>query len=125
MNSKNERTFGTIIREARISAGLTMAQTAEEAGISKSLLRFWELDAHKAPAFDGILRLASVLELDPLMLAEAAGYDVVGALPSVRPYFRNKYPDLPEAAIQQITAITEKYGIDPNHTGPRPGEDEQ
>lgn len=50
---------------------------------------------------------------------------IASALPTVQPYFRSKYPDLPEVAIQQITAITERYGIDPNHTGPRPGEDEQ
>lgn len=125
MKNKSERTFGSIIKEARADAGLSMREAAEDARISKSLLRFWELDQVEAPDLGKVLRLAATLSIEPLELCEAAGYDISGALPTVQPYFRSKYPNLPEAALRQITAITEKYGIDPNHTSPRPGEDEK
>lgn len=70
------------------------------------------------------MRLAAVLELDPLDLAALAGYELKDTLPPVQPYLRSKYPDLPESARAEIDAVVRKYGIDPNRTGPLPGEDE-
>lgn len=125
MNKGNKETFGSIIKEARIGAGVSMGQAAEEARISKSLLRFWELDEIESPDLGKVLRLAATLSIEPLVLCTAAGYDLSGTLPTIQPYLRSKYPQLPESALSDIAAITEKYGIDPNHTGPRPGEDEQ
>ncbi len=101
-----------------------MGQAAQEAGISKSLLRFWELDQVEVPDLGKLQRLAAVLELDPIHLAELVGYDPAATLPAVRPYFRSKYPDLPAEALQEIEAITRKYGFDPTRPGPAPGEDE-
>lgn len=121
---KTRATFGSTIKQARIAAGLSMSQAAEEAGISKSLLRFWELDEVDSPDLGKLMRLAAALELDPIDLADLAGYDVRTTLPPMQPYLRSKYPELPASALAQITAITKKYGIDPTGRGPAPGEDE-
>lgn len=118
-------TFGSIIKEARTRAGISMQQAADEAGISKSLMRFWEMDAYKSPSLGAVLRLAAALGLEPLELAQAAGYDMSGTLPPIQPYLRSKYPELPASALRDIEAITKKYGIDPTRSGPAPGEDEQ
>ena len=117
-------TFGETIRTTRQAAGLSLATAADEAGISKSLLRFWEVDHVSSPELGAVMRLAAVLELDPLDLAERSGYELRDALPPVQPYLRSKYPDLPEAARDEIAAVVRKYGINPERTGPAPGEDE-
>lgn len=102
-----------------------MGQAAAEADISKSLVHLWELDDVSSPDLGKLLRLAAVIGVDPLKLCKAAGYDLSGTWPAVSPYFRSKYPELPDFAVREIVAITEKYGIDPSRSGPLPGEDER
>ena len=109
---------------ARIAAGITMDQAAAEARMSKSLLRFWELDQVASPDIGKVMRLAAALDLDPLDLTEKAGYRLAETLPPVQPYLRSKYPDLPESALSEIAAVVRRHGIDPERTGPAPGEDE-
>ncbi|TWP34337.1 helix-turn-helix domain-containing protein [Leekyejoonella antrihumi] len=125
MATLQSKTLGRLLKDARIAAQLSIRQAASEADISKSLLDAWERDQVDSPELGKLLRLAAVLEIDPTAACEAAGYDLSGTLPSIKPYLRSKYPTLPASALQEIAEITEKYGIDPNHTGPRPGEDEQ
>lgn len=120
----NSPTFGETIKQARIAGRITMQQAADGAGMSKSLLRFWELDEIQNPDPTKIIRLARVLGLEPLQLCEMAGYDLSATLPSLKPYLRSKYPELPADAVLEIAAITRKYGIDPTRPGPAPGEDE-
>lgn len=117
-------TFGSAIKEARVGAGMSMGQLAEAVGISKSLLRFWELDAVEAPDVSKVLRLATVLGVDSLHLAALAGYELSDTLPPVQPYLRSKYPDLPESALAEIASVVRRHGIDPTRLGPTPGEDE-
>lgn len=117
-------TFGSRIAKARGKAGLTMQEVAAETGISKSLLRFWELGEVASPDLGKIMRLASVLGLDPLELAGFVGYEIADALPPLQPYLRSKYPDLPATAQSEIAAIVSKHGIDPARSGPAPGQDE-
>jgi transcriptional regulator with XRE-family HTH domain len=119
-----EHTFGQTIHAARQRAGLSFAHAAGQIGISKSLLHLWESDQTASPDRGAVMRLATLLDIDQMELIRLAGYDAAETLPTVQPYFRNKYPDLPEAAISEIAAITKKYGIDPDNPGPRPGEDE-
>ena len=121
---KTRATFGGTIKQARIAAGLSMSQAADEAGISKSLLRFGELDEVDSPDLAKLMRLAAALELDPIYLAHLAGYDFPTTPPPMQPDLRSKYTALRAEALAQIAAITEKYGIDPTGRGPAPGEDE-
>lgn len=107
-----------------MAGGISMRQAAEAAGMSKSLLRFWELDEIQNPDPTKIIRLARFLGLEPLHLCEIAGYNLSVTLPSLKPYLRSKYPELPADAVVEIAAITRKYGIDPTRQGPAPGEDE-
>lgn len=122
--NKRPETFGQTIRTARTGLGLSMGTVATEVGISKSRLRFWELDEVENHELGVVLKLAATLELDALALCELAGNSITDALPPIQPYLRNKYPDLPPEAIREIAVVTEKYGIDHKKPGPEPGEDE-
>lgn len=124
MKTKQSETFGSYIREARERIGLGLRSVAEQAGLSKSVVHMWETDVIHTPDMAKLQRLAIVLELDPIHLAELAGYDPKATLPPMQPYLRSKYPELPDAAMQEIAAITKKYGIDAASPGPRAGEDE-
>jgi transcriptional regulator with XRE-family HTH domain len=126
MNKTNSPTFGSTIKEARLRAGLGRQRAADEAEMSKSLLRFWEIDQVTNPDVEQVMRLASVLGLDPLpLIALLPGRgDFTDALPGVQPYLRSKYPELPEEALKEIASVVRRYGVDPNSTGPAPGEDE-
>ncbi|GAA1804057.1 hypothetical protein GCM10009811_29590 [Nostocoides veronense] len=92
--------------------------------MSKSLLRFWEIDQVTNPDVEQVMRLATVLDLDPLpLIALLPGRgDFTDALPGVQPYLRSKYPA--EEALKEIASVVRRYGVDPNSTGPAPGEDE-
>lgn len=126
MNNRTTPTFGSIIRTSRIAAGLSLQQTADLTDISKSLLRFWEVDHVASPDLAKVMRLASALKLDPMELVATlpGGEELTGALPAVQPYLRSKYPDLPESALTEIADVVRKHGIDPDHSSPAPGEDE-
>lgn len=126
MNSKHSPTFGSTIKEARLKAGLGRQKAADEAEMSKSLLRFWEIDQVTNPDVEQVMRLAAVLHLDPLpLIALLPGRaDFTDALPGVQPYLRSKYPELPEDALREIASVVRRYGVDPDGTGPAPGEDE-
>ena len=124
MKQTNSETFGSYIREARERSGLGLRAVAELANLSKSVVHMWETDIIHTPDMAKLQRLAVVLEIDPIHLAELAGYDPKATLPPMQPYLRSKYPELPESAMQEIAAITNKYGIDATSPGPRAGEDE-
>lgn len=57
-----------------------------------------------------------MLGIDPIHLADLAGYDLTRTLPAMKPYLRSKYPHLPASAMAEIEAITKKYGIDATAT---------
>lgn len=124
MEFQQSETFGSRIKTARIAKALSMQQLADSIGISKSLLRFWELDQIASPDLTKVERAAVLLDLDPISTARLAGYDPTVTLPTMQPYLRSKYPDLPDTALQEIAAITQRYGIDTRGNGPAPGEDE-
>lgn len=122
MDEKLNTELGTLLRDARIQAGLSLRQVAAEAELSKSIIENWE-SGTREPKLDKLLRLAAVLGLDATTVCEVAGYDI--DLPAIHPYLRRKYPDLPPQARAEIAAITRKYGADPRRAEPAPGEDEQ
>ena len=125
MNSSTETTeLGRIIRAARVERGMSYGQLAVSTGISKGTLFKIEDGQIRQPDQALLRALATTLGLPLADLYAAAGYDR-GGLPTIKPYLRSKYPELPDAALDEIAAITRKYGLDPANTGPRPGEDEQ
>jgi transcriptional regulator with XRE-family HTH domain len=125
MATTKSKEFGEIIKQARLKSGLSLGEAASEAQISKSILRFWELGEVDSPELDNLLRLAAVLDLDATTACEAAGYDVSQTWPSIQPYLRHKYPELPAAARREIAAVAYKYGVDPDGLGPLDGQDER
>jgi hypothetical protein len=72
--------------------------------------------------------MAESLDLNLSDVLLMADYPVPAELPSVGPYLRSKYRDLPNEAVDQLQAqiarVLKHHGIEPNE-GPTAGEDEQ
>lgn len=79
------------------------------------------------PRPETLKSLADVLGLGLADLFNLIGYVQPTTLPSLSPYLRSKYADLPESAAREMEAsfakIAAKHGYDPN--GPDSGEDER
>lgn len=118
------KTLGTLVREAREAKYLSYGLLATASGVSKGQIFKIENDKVRRPEQYVLQGLAAALDLSLTDLYQLAGYDQTGGLPAMKPYLRSKYPGLPTVALDEIAAITKKYGIDPNNPGPRPGEDE-
>ena len=66
------------------------------------------------------------LAMDLVDIYRPLGYDAPTSLPSLRPYLRSKYSELPAEAAEQLERYAERlakrHGVD--LSGPAPGEDE-
>lgn len=115
------------IRERRQELGLSASEVARRADVAKGTITRLELGQITSPRMDNLRSIADVLQI-PLtnLLAESRvlrGSD----LPTLQPYLRTKFKDMPERAVREIEEhfrdVAARHGIDIN-TGPAPGEDE-
>src|SRR5947208_15704594 len=75
MDSVQSVAFGTLLRRARLAAGLTQEELAERAGLSRRSLGDMERGVVHTPRKDTVTLLTAALALDPqdrAALAEAA-----------------------------------------------------
>lgn len=127
MNKKSQNQVGALIARRRRQLGLSGYELGRQTGIQPStILRIERGETH--PTAEKLDVLAGALGIDPSKLLAAAGYDQLATLPTFRPYLRSKYPQMTDDARteleQAFARIARKHGFDPNHTSPRPGEDE-
>jgi transcriptional regulator with XRE-family HTH domain len=81
--------LGRAITRYRRAAGLSMSECARKAGVSKSLLLYWE-EGTRTPKAPNLQRLARALGVDFEDLFELAGYATPGHLPELPVYLRQK-----------------------------------
>ncbi len=124
MAEESVQSVGEMLEIARKALGISAAELGRRSGINVSNVSRIENGLTTQPSPDTLQRLGETLGLDVADLFVATGYELPKTLPTIKPYLRSKYPDLPASALAEIAAITTKYGVDPNHTGPRAGEDE-
>lgn len=125
MTHESIQSVGDILVVARKALDISANELARRSGVNVSNVSRIETGQTTQPSPDTLQQLGDALGLDWADLFAAAGYEQPKNLPTIKPYLRSKYPNLPETALAEISAITEKYGVDPYHTGPRAGEDEQ
>lgn len=125
MAKESVQSVGRIIEIARKALDISANELARRSGVNVSNVSRIETGQTTQPSPDTLQQLGDALGLDWADLFAAAGYEQPKSLPTIKPYLRSKYPYLPETALAEISAITEKYGVDSHHTGPRAGEDEQ
>lgn len=124
--TRDVQKLGKEIRAARLEAGLSMQQVADQARISKTMVAYLEHGTIEVPGASTLAAVARALSIDPGRLLDLGGYDLTPTLPTFTPYLRSKYQHLPDAAQAELNSaferISKKYGYDPD--GPAPGADE-
>ncbi len=108
----NSKQLGSYVRRLREEAGKSVRGLAGEAGVDPTWLSKLERGLREAQEPRMLSRLAYALDIEPVDLFLAAGYQDGRGLPSFGTYLRARY-DLPDEAIRQLEAhfdlIDEKY----------------
>lgn len=125
--NQEPQTVGDYIRRARNAQNMSGRALANKAGIAAPSLLAIERGEAKQPKPAVLTSIAEVLGLDLATVFALAGYATSKGLPTLTPYLRKKYPDLPPEAVQRIQAsaddIAKEYGVPLRW--PDNGEDEQ
>lgn len=116
--------LGARLRAARHDAKLSTRQLASQVGVNSSQIVRLEGGKVASPSVELLSRIAVALRLSLASVLDAAGYPMHRDLPHLVPYLRERYPELPEAAViemeQYLVKIAEAYHLG----GPRAREDE-
>lgn len=123
MTEKEREALAKLLRERRLELQLSARELARRIGIDNATVVLLEQGKIAQPRVETIRALARGLELPLADIYAAANWLPESALPSLRPYMRAKYTDLPDEALAEVQAFVEelskKYGL-----GPLDGEDE-
>lgn len=123
MTEEERQALADLLRTRRTELGLSSSELARRAGVDKGLLTLLDQRKIAQPKVDTIRGLAAALDLPLADLYAATNWLPEGSLPSLRPYMRAKYDDLPDEAVaeveQFITELSQRY-----RKGPQAGEDE-
>lgn len=126
MDKDQARRLGRHLRQARDALHLSSRGLAARTGLTDATIVRIELGEFAAPSPDKLARMANALGLPLEDVYALADYAAPRQLPSLSPYLRTKYRDLPDEAAEQIAAyaqrLAKRHGVD--LTGPAPGEDE-
>ncbi|TQF73361.1 helix-turn-helix transcriptional regulator [Rhodococcus spelaei] len=126
MNEKQSEILAELLRTKRTALGLSASEAARRAGIQPSTLTRLELGQIVAPTAANLQALGAVLGITSADLFATVGWMPEGDLPSMTPYLRSKYRDMPPEAIAEIeqhfAKVAQAHGITVN--GPVGNEDE-
>jgi transcriptional regulator with XRE-family HTH domain len=127
MKPNEAKKLGAHIRRARVVRRLSQNRLAEKIGVPNSTILRLERGENLNPRPDLLANVANVLHVELAELYSLAGYAAPTSLPSLRPYLRSKYRELPASTSEEIAAyaarLMKRHGVDLN--GPAPGEDEE
>jgi transcriptional regulator with XRE-family HTH domain len=119
MKPQQAADLGAYLRQARSNKDLSTR------ALAATIVRV-ERGEFASPRPDTLKAMAEALGLPLADVFAMADYVIASELPSTRPYMRAKYPDLPDAAVEQvdryIERLVKRHGS--TLTGPALGEDE-
>lgn len=95
---------GSLIREDRERAGLSLGQYAAVVKVSRTYLSRLERGVHTHPSPEVLVRIAAARELCLSDLFFASGYMFPKDLPGFLPYLRTTHPELPERACKELAS---------------------
>lgn len=123
MTEDERQALADLLRTRRQELGISASELARRAGVDKGLLTLLDQRKIAQPRVDTIQALARALEIPLADVYAATNWLPEGSLPSLRPYMRLKYDDLPDEAVAEIerfiNRLSRKY-----KRGPGIGEDE-
>ncbi len=128
MDEQQAKALGRLLRDTREQQELSTHQLSKIVGINQATIVRLEQGSFVNPDPDKLRAVAEALALNLTDILVMAGYPITTELPSMGPYLRTKYRDLPAGAAsqiqQEVVRMLRSYGVEPNG-GPLDGEDEQ
>ena len=129
MTPEQTKQLSELLTSKRVAAGLSAAEVARRAGVDVGTVSRIERGQIASPTAKTLLAMGKVLGISASELFAIAPCATPQELPTIRPYLRTKYQELPPEAIKEIEdhfdALARKHGISFNHKhGPMNQEDE-
>lgn len=126
MDDEQAQRLGRFIRTRREHLGLSSRQLQARCGVRDTTIIRIEHGDIASPKADKLAKIADGLGLAVADVFALADYVAPAELPTLRPYLRARYRDLPDDAVDAIEAYTrrlaKRHGVDLD--GPAPGDDE-
>jgi transcriptional regulator with XRE-family HTH domain len=118
-----------LLASKRAESGLSVAEVGRRAGVNGGTV--WRIEQGKiaSPKAETLQAIGEVLGIPTSDLFTTVGWVPSKQLPTIRPYLRTKYRQLPPDAVQEIEAhfdeVARRHGITfDQRYGPIDGEDE-
>ncbi|MCZ3387369.1 MAG: helix-turn-helix domain-containing protein, partial [Actinomycetia bacterium] len=116
-----KRAIAHILRRKREALGLSATQVARRANLDPGTVTRIELGQINEPTPASLKAIAGVLDIPVSDLFVVADWIPQAELPSLLPYLRSKYADLPQQAIDELEALIARLRPDrPHHAEVNP-----
>jgi transcriptional regulator with XRE-family HTH domain len=125
MEPKELEHLAHLIRDKREQAGLSASEVARRAGVTAGTVTRIELGQIPSPRPENLRAIGEVLGISAADLFAATDWLPKNDLPTLTPYLRAKYGDLPETAVDEVEAFVTRLRARHGQHGPVNGEDEQ
>lgn len=123
MTSNSTSSLVTLLRSRRAELGLSLSEVARRAQLDKGVLSRTETGQNPRVSPGTLRALARALELPLSDIMTAANLLPAAELPTLRPYMRAKYADLPDTAVDEVERFIADLQQRHGH-GPATNEDE-
>jgi transcriptional regulator with XRE-family HTH domain len=113
-----------LLSSRRQSLGLSAREVARRADIDVGVVIRLERAENPRPRLENLKAIGEVLGIPAADLYTAADAMPAGQLPSLRPYMRAKFRDLPDDAVAEVESFIEQLARKHGGRGPIDHEDE-
>ena len=124
MTDEERRQLADAVRTARQARGLTAREVARRAGVDVGTVTLLERCKIRQPRVENVRAIAEVVGLPLADVYSMLHWLPSDELPSLRPYMRAKYRDLPEDALAEVESFVEQLSRRHSTRGPVDHEDE-
>jgi transcriptional regulator with XRE-family HTH domain len=129
MTPEQSARLGQLLTTSREDVGLSIPEVSRRAGIDRGTLWRIEKGVITNPKAENLQSIGEVLGIPVSDLFTTVGWVPPKQLPTIRPYLRTKYRQLPDAAVKEIEEyfdnVARRHGISfDSEVGPRNREDE-
>jgi transcriptional regulator with XRE-family HTH domain len=125
MNSDQAAQLAKMLREGREALHMSASELARRAGVAAGTVTRIELcQIPRGPLPESLAAMADVLGIARSDVFAVMGWVPPTELPTLRPYLRTKYHELPEDAVTEVEQFIQALQRRHGGAGPTNGEDE-
>jgi transcriptional regulator with XRE-family HTH domain len=124
MTDEERLQLAELLSATRVSKGLTAREVARRAGVDVGTVSLLERCKIAQPRVESVRAIAQVLGIPLADIYTMVHWLPRTELPSLKPYMRAKYGDLPDEAVEEVERFVTKLA-EKHNRGPIDNEDER